>query len=124
MPYSSRSPVVGRTPDVPSPIRMFPAGQDVYVAFCDALMQPHYLEVAGTLYVFMQDCLDVESIIGAIASVLRRLPTDSELYGCSIDEVIEASWVSQIVAIEPEASQLQQDQCPLSGGIFTSMASA
>ncbi|MFM7188003.1 MAG: hypothetical protein ACKO14_09325 [Armatimonadota bacterium] len=98
------SPVVGRTPDVPSSIRMYPAGESVYIACCDESLQPHYLEVAGMLYVFMQDGLDFDGVISALTNVIDRLPTDSGLYGCSLDALIELEWISQIVATGRDAA--------------------
>lgn len=102
------SPVVGRTPDVPSSIRMYPAGESVYIAFCDLSVQPHYLEVAGTLYVFMRNGLSFEDVISALSNVLERLPSDSELYGCSLDALIEPAWISQIVMTGPDAIGIQR----------------
>lgn len=98
------SPVVGRTPDVPSSIRMYPAGESVYIAFCDESLHPHYLEVAGTLYVFMQDGLGFNGVVSALSNVIDRLPTDSELYGRSLDALIEPAWIAQIVETEPDAA--------------------
>ena len=106
------SPVVGRTPDVPSSIRMYPAGESVYIAFCDESLHPHYLEVAGTLYVFMQDGLDFDGVIFALSNVFDRLPTDSELYGRSLDALIEPVWISQIVATGPDAAGIQRVLSP------------
>jgi len=90
-------PVAGRTPNVPASIRMYPAGDAIYVAFCDSAMQPHYLELAGTLYVFMPDGLDFAGVVDAIAVILNRLPTDSALYGMHIDDLIHPEWISQFV---------------------------
>jgi hypothetical protein len=106
------SPVVGRTPDVPSSIRMYPAGESVYIAFCDESLQPHYLEVAGTLYVFMLDGLDFDGVISALTNVIDRLPTDSELYGRSLDALIEPVWISPIVATGPDAAGIQRVLSP------------
>jgi hypothetical protein len=106
------SPVVGRTPDVPSSIRMYPAGESVYIAFCDESLQPHYLEVAGTLYVFMQDGLDFDGVISALTNVIDRLPTDSGQYGCSLDALIEPEWISQIVATGRDAAGIQRVLSP------------
>ena len=71
MSYTFLSPVIGRTPDVPTPIRMYPVGHELYVAFCDDVIAPHYLEVAGTLYVFMQGGTDYSGVIDAVLSVLN-----------------------------------------------------
>lgn len=112
MSYTFLSPVVGRTPDVPSPIRMYPVGNEVYVAFCDDDIKPHYLEVAGTLYVFMQDGMDYDGVVDAIASVLQRLPIDSDLYGHSLEDIIESKWISQAVATESDEHPFHLAQSP------------
>ena len=106
------SPVIGRTPDVPNAIRMYPAGEAIYIAFCDETLSPHYLEVAGTLYVFMQDGLGFDGVISALSNVIERLPTDSELYGCSLDALIEPAWISQIVEAEPDATSIRRVLSP------------
>jgi len=94
------TPVVGRTPDVPSAVRMYPAGESIYIAFCDDCSHPHYLEVAGTLYVFLQDGLNCDGVISALSSVIDRLPSDSIHVGCTIDTLIEPAWIAQYVATE------------------------
>ena len=100
MSYTFLSPVIGRTPDVPTPIRMYPVGHELYVAFCDDVIAPHYLEVAGTLYVFMQGGTDYSGVIDAVLSVLQRLTCDSDFYGKPIDSIIEYKWVSQAVEVD------------------------
>jgi hypothetical protein len=104
------SPVVGRTPDVPASIRMYPAGDVIYVAFCDNAVQPHYLELAGTLYVFMQDGLDFTGVVDAIAGVLNRLSTDSALYGMKINALIQPEWILQFVSDDLETPSQHQGQ--------------
>jgi hypothetical protein len=91
------SPVVGRTPNVPASIRMYPAGDAIYVAFCDNAGESRYLELAGMLYVFMPDGLDFAGVVDAIADVLNRLPKDSALHGIHIDALIQPEWISQFV---------------------------
>jgi len=109
MAITTHTPVVGRNPNVPASIRMYPAGDAVYVAFCDDATQPHYLEVAGTLYVFMRDGLDYTGIVDAIAAVLCRLSTDSNLYGYAIDDLIQPAWISHFVTNDLEAALPHQD---------------
>ncbi|MFY8053245.1 MAG: hypothetical protein ACOVP2_11555 [Armatimonadaceae bacterium] len=103
MNYTMLSPVVGRKPDVPPSIRMYPIGDSVHIAFCDGCFQPHYLEVAGTLYVFMQDGLDFDGVIAALINVIDRLPVDSCLYGIELDVLVDTDWIVQILATEPDA---------------------
>ncbi len=100
------SPVIGRTPDVPSSIRMYPAGEAIYIAFCDNSSHPHYLEVAGTLYVFMQRGLDVDGVVSAISTVVDRLPVNSNHYGCLVDDLIEPAWIAQFVIAESDQPSL------------------
>jgi hypothetical protein len=108
--YATLSPVIGRTPDVPSSIRMSPAGEFLYVAFCNESMQPHFLEVAGTLYVFLQDGLGYSGIVDAISVVLNRLSTDSALHGYAIEDLIQPEWISHFVTNDLEVVLPHQDQ--------------
>ncbi len=110
MMHATLSPVVGRTPDVPASIRMYPAGDAIYVAFCDNAVQPHYLELAGTLYVFIQDGLDYTGVVDAVTAVLNRLPTDSALNGIHIDALIQPEWISQFVTDDLDAPSQHQSQ--------------
>lgn len=109
MAITTHTPVVGRTPNIPASIRMHPVGDVVYVAFCDDAVQPHYLEVAGNLYVFMHGGLDYIGVIDAISAVMSRLPSESVLYGCPIDTLIQPDWISQIVTNDLEAAWPYQD---------------
>ncbi|MFM2223399.1 MAG: hypothetical protein RLZZ78_1656 [Armatimonadota bacterium] len=108
--HATLSPVVGRTPNVPASIRMYPAGDAIYVAFCDYAVLPQYLELAGMLYVFMQDGLDYAGVVDAIAAVLNRLPADSALHGIHIDALIQHEWISQFVTDDLDAPLLHQGQ--------------
>jgi hypothetical protein len=112
MMHATLSPVVGRTPDVPASIRMYPAGDAIYVAFCDNAIQPHYLELAGTLYVFVQDGLEYRGVVEAIAAVLNRLPTDSALRGIHIDDLIQPEWISQFVTDDLDTPSQDQGESP------------
>ena len=110
MSYATLAPVIGRTPDVPSSIRMSPVGELLYVAFCSEAIQPHFLEVAGTLYVFLQDGLNYSGIVDAISAVMDRLPADSAFYGYSIEELIQPDWAYQLVTHGPDAETQQLSQ--------------
>jgi len=109
MTYASLSPVIGRTPDVPSSIRMSPAGEFLYVAFCNEAIQPHFLEVGGTLYVFLQDGLDYSGIVDAITAVMDRLPIDSAFYGYPSEALIQPEWISHFVTNDLEVALPHQD---------------
>ncbi len=110
MNYATLSPVIGRAPDVPSSIRMSPAGEFLYVALCNEAKQPHFLEVAGTLYFFLQDGLDYSGIVDAISAVLNRLSTDSALYGYPVETLIQPDWIHRIVTSGPGAEPQQLSQ--------------
>ena len=110
MSYATLAPVIGRTPDVPSSIRMSPVGELLYVAFCSEAIQPHFLEVAGTLYVFLQDGLNNSGIVDAISAVMDRLPADSAFYGCSIEALIQPDWANLLVTSGPDAETQQLNQ--------------
>jgi hypothetical protein len=110
MSYATLAPVIGRTPDVPSSIRMSPVGEFLYVAFCSEAIQPHFLEVAGTLYVFLQDGLNYSGIVDAISAVMDRLPADSAFYGYPIEVLIQPGWIHRIVASGPSAETQQLSQ--------------
>lgn len=109
MNYATLSPVIGRAPDVPSSIRMSPAGEFLYVALCNEAKQPHFLEVAGTLYLFLQDGLDYSGIVDAISAVLNRLSTDSALYGYPVETLIQPEWISHFVTNHLEVALPHQD---------------
>lgn len=110
MSYATLAPVIGRTPDVPSSIRMSPVGELLYVAFCSEAIQPHFLEVAGTLYVFLQDGLGYSGIVDAIKAVMDRLPADSAFYGYSLEALIQPDWAYQLVTHGPDAETQQLSQ--------------
>lgn len=110
MSYATLAPVIGRTPDVPSSIRMSPVGEFLYVAFCSEAIQPHFLEVAGTLYIFLQDGLNNSGIVDAISAVMDRLPADSAFYGCSIEDLIQPDWANLLVTNGPDAETQQLNQ--------------
>lgn len=110
MTYATLSPVIGRTPDVPSSIRMSPVGESLYVAFCNEAIQPHFLEVTGTLYVFLQYGLGYSGIIDAIEAVMDRLPADSAFYGYPIEALIQPDWANLLVKNGPDAETQQLSQ--------------
>jgi len=107
--YPTLSPVIGRTPDVPSSIRMSPVGESLYVAFCNEAIQPHFLEVAGTLYVFLQDGLGYSGIVDAITAVMDRLPADSAFYGYPSEALIQPEWILYFVTNDLEGALPHQD---------------
>jgi hypothetical protein len=109
MTYASLSPVIGRTPDVPSSIRMSPVGESLYVAFCNEAIHPHFLEVAGTLYVFLQDGLGYSGIVDAITGVMDRLQADSAFYGYPVERLIQPEWISHFVTNHLEGALSHQD---------------
>ena len=72
----------------------------------------HYLELAGTLYVFVQDGLEYRGVVEAIAAVLNRLPTDSALRGIHIDDLIQPEWISQFVTDDLDTPSQYQGESP------------
>lgn len=99
---SRRSAQIGQR----KPITMLPAGECVYVGFCDNNVSPHYLVVGENLFIFLSSTLDVADMVRSVQEVLSQLPASCGWRPTDPDSAIRLDWIAQAMTVsEMESSR-------------------
>jgi hypothetical protein len=78
---------------------MLPAGDQIYVGFCDNNVEPHYLVVGENLFIFLSSNLDVADMVRSIEEVLSNLPESSGWRPSDPNATIRLDWISQAMSV-------------------------
>ncbi|MEY3764183.1 MAG: hypothetical protein RLZ42_843 [Armatimonadota bacterium] len=92
---SRRSAQIGQR----KPITMLPAGECVYVGFCDNNVSPHYLVVGENLFIFLSSTLDVADMVRSVQEVLGQLPASCGWRPTDPDSAIRLDWIAQAMTV-------------------------
>lgn len=92
---SRRSAQIGQR----RPITMLPAGESVYVGFCDNNVTPHYLVVGENLFIFLSTNLDVADMVRSVQEVLSALPASCGWRPTDPSSAIRLDWIAQAMTV-------------------------
>lgn len=78
---------------------MLPAGESVYVGFCDNNVTPHYLVVGENLFIFLSTNLDVADMVRSVQEVLSALPASCGWRPTDPSSAIRLDWIAQAMTV-------------------------
>lgn len=78
---------------------MLPAGEGVYVGFCDNNVTPHYLVVGENLFIFLSTNLDVADMVRSVQEVLSALPASCGWRPTDPSSAIRLDWIAQAMTV-------------------------
>jgi hypothetical protein len=97
---SRRSAQIGQR----KPITMLPAGECVYVGFCDNNVSPHYLIVGENLFIFLSSNLDIADMVRSVQEVVSGLPASCGWRPTDANAAIRLDWIAQSMAVSENDS--------------------
>ena len=84
---------------VPNSIKMLPAGDNVYIGFCENHVSPHYLVVGNNLFIFLSSSLDVAEMVRCVQDVLSDLSPACGWYPANPEAAIRLDWIAQAMSV-------------------------
>ena len=83
---------------IPKPIDMLPAGDNVYIGFCENNVTPHYLVVGNNLFIFLSSKLDVADMVRCVQEVLASLSPSCGWQPADAEAAIRLDWIAQAMS--------------------------
>lgn len=83
---------------IPKPINMLPAGDNVYIGFCENNVSPHYLVVGDNLFIFLSASLDVADMVRSVQEVLGSLSPSCGWKPADASAAIRLDWIAQAMS--------------------------
>ena len=83
---------------LPKPINMLPAGDNVYIGFCENNVTPHYLVVGNNLFIFLSSKLDVADMVRSVQEVLGSLSPSCGWQPADAEAAIRLDWIAQAMS--------------------------